>query len=206
MDIFTEKEFLDVLRNLLILITEFRALKNINVSVEKTTKVVFILRKYLNTYIKGEYKTVSLSEEIDKVLLLYDNYIKNSIKINRLYNDELNINCISEDLKHVWRNLIYNSIQAMHSTDKVLTISIDKITKDNQIFAKVKIEDSGLGIEPENKPKVFSPFFTTKPQGEGIGLGLYISKTIIDEHNGQIEFESEKDKTIFTILLPIQEI
>jgi len=94
----------------------------------------------------------------------------------------------------------------MHSTDKVLTISIDKITNDNQIFAKVKIEDSGLGIEPENKPKVFSPFFTTKPQGEGIGLGLYISKTIIDEHNGQIEFESEKDKTIFTILLPIQEI
>jgi len=205
-DIFTEKEFLDVLRNLLILITEFRALKNINVSVEKTTKVVFILRKYLNTYIKGEYKTVSLSEEINKVLFLYDNYIKNSIKINRLYNDELNINCISEDLKHVWRNLIYNSIQAMHSTDKGLTISIDKITKDNQIFAKVKIEDSGLGIEPENKIKVFSPFFTTKPQGEGIGLGLYISKTIIDEHNGQIEFESEKDKTIFTILLPIQEI
>jgi len=205
-ELFTEEEFLFVLQNLLILISEFRALKNINISVEKTTKVVFILRKYLNTYIKGEYKVVSLSEEINKVLSLYDNYIVNSIKITKMYNDEVNISCISDDLKHVWRNLIYNSIQAMHSTDKFLTISIDKITIDNQIFAKVQIEDSGIGIAPENKPKVFSPFFTTKPQGEGIGLGLYISKTIIDEHNGQIEFESEKDNTIFTILLPIQKI
>ena len=204
-ELFREEEFLFVLQNLLILISEFRALKNINISVEKTTKVVFILRKYLNTYIKGEYKTISISEEINKVLLLYDNYIKNSIKINRLYNDELNINCISDDVKHVWRNLIYNSIQAMQSTDKNLSISIDKISKDTKMYAKVQIMDSGIGIEPENKQKIFSPFFTTKPQGEGIGLGLYISKTIIDEHNGQIEFESEKNKTIFTILLPIQE-
>ena len=203
-ELFTEEEFLFVLQNLLILISEFRALKNINISVEKTTKVVFILRKYLNTYSKGEYKTISISEEINKVLLLYDNYIKNSIKINRLYNDELNINCISDDVKHVWRNLIYNSIQAMQSTDKNLSISIDKISKDTKMYAKVQIMDSGIGIEPENKQKIFSPFFTTKPQGEGIGLGLYISKTIIDEHNGQIEFESEKNKTIFTILLPIQ--
>ena len=203
-ELFREEEFLFVLQNLLILISEFRALKNINISVEKTTKVVFILRKYLNTYIKGEYKTISISEEINKVLLLYDNYIKNSIKINRLYNDELNINCISDDVKHVWRNLIYNSIQAMQSTDKNLSISIDKISKDTKMYAKVQIMDSGIGIETENKQKIFSPFFTTKPQGEGIGLGLYISKTIIDEHNGQMEFESEKNKTIFTILLPIQ--
>ena len=202
-ELFTEEEFLFVLQNLLILISEFRALKNINISVEKTTKVVFILRKYLNTYIKGEYKTISISEEINKVLLLYDNYIRNSIKIIRLYNYELNINCISDDVKHVWRNLIYNSIQAMQSTDKNLSISIDKIYKDTKMYAKVQIMDSGIGIETENKQKIFSPFFTTKPQGEGIGLGLYISKTIIDEHNGQMEFESEKDKTIFTILLPI---
>jgi two-component system, NtrC family, sensor kinase len=204
-ELFTEDEYLEVLRNLLILISEFRALKNINISVEKTTKVVFILRKYLNTYIKGEYKTINISEEINKVLLLYDNYIKNSIKINRFYNDEININCISDDVKHVWRNLIYNSIQAMQSTDKILSISIDKITKDTKLYAKVQIMDSGIGIEPENKQKIFSPFYTTKPQGEGIGLGLYISKTIIDEHNGKIEFESEKNKTVFTILLPIQE-
>jgi signal transduction histidine kinase len=203
-ELFTEEDFLFVLQNLLILISEFRALKNINISVEKTTKVVFILRKYLNTYIKGEYKTISISEEINKVLLLYDNYIRNSIKIIRLYNYELNINCISDDVKHVWRNLIYNSIQAMQSTDKNLSISIDKIYKDTKMYAKVQIMDSGIGIETENKQKIFSPFFTTKPQGEGIGLGLYISKTIIDEHNGQIEFESEKNKTIFTILLPIQ--
>jgi two-component system, NtrC family, sensor kinase len=202
--IFTEKEFLDVLRNLLILISEFRALKNINISVEKTSKVIFILRKYLNTYIKGEYKTIDLSEEINKVLILYDNYILNSIQINKQYNDNINIKCISDDLKHVWRNIIYNSIQAMQSTEKVLTISIDKYTKDNKFFAKVQIEDSGLGIDPENRDKVFSPFFTTKPHGEGIGLGLYISKTIIDEHNGQIEFESERGKTTFTILIPFQ--
>jgi two-component system NtrC family sensor kinase len=202
--IFTEKEFLDVLRNLLILISEFRALKNINISVEKTSKVIFILRKYLNTYIKGEYKTIDLSEEINKVLILYDNYILNSIQINKQYNDNINIKCISDDLKHVWRNIIYNSIQAMQSTEKVLTISIDKYTKDNKFFAKVQIEDSGLGIDPENRDKVFSPFFTTKPHGEGIGLGLYISKTIIDEHNGQIEFESERGKTAFTILIPFQ--
>ena len=66
----------------------------------------------------------------------------------------------------------------------------------------MSIEDSGVGIAPENSQRVFDPFFTTKPRGTG--LGLTITRRIIQEHQGTITFESEPNKgATFHILLPV---
>ncbi|MDJ0578364.1 MAG: ATP-binding protein [Xenococcaceae cyanobacterium MO_234.B1] len=67
----------------------------------------------------------------------------------------------------------------------------------------VKITDSGSGIPAEIKDKIFTPFFTTKPTGEGTGLGLDIVNKIIDKHQGTIEVTSEPGNTVFSIWLPI---
>lgn len=63
-------------------------------------------------------------------------------------------------------------------------LTIEVMTLDQQ--AKISITDNGQGIPPENQAQIFEPFFTTKPVGEGSGLGLNISKTIIDKHNCKI--------------------
>src|SRR5215470_14249854 len=71
---------------------------------------------------------------------------------------------------------------------------------------EVRVRDNGIGIPPENRDKLFQPFFTTKPTGEGTGLGLSISYEIVaQQHGGTITVESEVgDFTEFTVRLPRQ--
>lgn len=68
----------------------------------------------------------------------------------------------------------------------------------------VEIEDNGPGIPPEVVPRVFEPFFTSKPQGQGTGLGLDTAWRIVsEEHNGTITAISRPGKTVFRVSLPI---
>jgi signal transduction histidine kinase len=71
-------------------------------------------------------------------------------------------------------------------------------------FLRVKITDTGAGIAAENLESIFEPFFTTKPSGTG--LGLPVTRSIIEEHQGDIRVESQPGKgTTFTVLLPYSE-
>jgi signal transduction histidine kinase len=72
--------------------------------------------------------------------------------------------------------------------------------------AIVQIIDSGSGIPPEVQAKIFDPFFTTKPAGEGSGLGLSISHTIVEKHSGKIEVNSRPGRTNFIVSIPIVEV
>ena len=67
----------------------------------------------------------------------------------------------------------------------------------------VSFRDTGVGISEDLQSKIFSPFFTTKPLGEGIGLGLYVSSKIVHSHNGMIYFKSRPGETEFIVRLPL---
>jgi signal transduction histidine kinase len=68
---------------------------------------------------------------------------------------------------------------------------------------KISVTDNGLGIQPDVKRRLFTPFFTTKPVGQGTGLGLYISHAIISGMKGEIAVDSEPGKgSTFTVVLP----
>jgi len=69
--------------------------------------------------------------------------------------------------------------------------------------AVVRVIDRGKGIAPEILPRIFKPFFTTKPQGKGTGLGLGICRRIVEKHGGRIEAESEPGRTCFSVFLPV---
>ena len=70
--------------------------------------------------------------------------------------------------------------------------------------AMLIVEDEGIGMSKETLDRIFTPFFTTKPPGEGTGLGMSISMTIVEEHNGTINITSEEGKgTRVTVLLPL---
>ena len=102
-------------------------------------------------------------------------------------------------LKRAFLNLTMNGIQAMENGGK-LKVSTKK-TKD---FVEVSFKDTGIGISKENMKKLFTPFFTTKARGMGIGLS--ICKRFVESHSGSIEAESREGKgSTFTIKLPIRQ-
>lgn len=104
----------------------------------------------------------------------------------------------ADQLQQVYSNLILNAIQAMSQGGK---LTIRTSADENQ--AKTEIQDTGCGIPPENMPKLFTPFFTTKEKGKGVGLGLAVCQGIIQCHHGRIEVQSEVGKgTAFSICLP----
>lgn len=70
---------------------------------------------------------------------------------------------------------------------------------------EVKVIDNGPGIPLEIQNKIFDPFFTTKNHGEGTGMGLGITKSIVEKHKGNIYIESEPGRTCFSVLLPVIE-
>ena len=104
-----------------------------------------------------------------------------------------------EQIKQVILNLLMNAIQAMPDGGQLELGG--QITEDSR-WVKLFIQDSGIGIPPEDMNKLFDPFFSTKEGG--IGLGLSIAHRIIDQHGGKIEVESTPGKgTLFTLSLPI---
>jgi signal transduction histidine kinase len=102
-------------------------------------------------------------------------------------------------LQQVCTNLVVNAIQAMPRGGKLtLRTSLDK----GQL--KLEVQDTGYGISPENMHKLFTPFFSTKKEIKGVGLGLAISYGIIQRHRGRIEVQSrEGEGSSFTVYLPL---
>jgi len=104
-----------------------------------------------------------------------------------------------DQIKRVFLNLTINGIQAMEN-EGTLTVS----TKKTGGFVEISFKDTGVGMSKENMEKIFTPFFTTK--AKGIGMGLPICKKFVDAHGGSIEVESEVGKgSTFTVKLPIQQ-
>ena len=116
----------------------------------------------------------------------------------RQYEEIPAISCLPDELNQVWTNLIHNALQAMNH-EGTLTLGIRRIGDE----AVVSVGDTGAGIPEAIRDKIFNIFFTTKPVGEGSGLGLDIVKKIIEKHHGRIDFKSEIGVgTTFFVYLP----
>lgn len=97
-------------------------------------------------------------------------------------------------------NLIINAFQAMERDGGTLTITTG--STDSTIFFRVS--DTGPGIPPDIRDKIFEPFYTTKERGKGTGLGLAIVQQVVEEHKGSISLASEPGEgTTFTVEFPI---
>ncbi|HEY9740144.1 MAG TPA: ATP-binding protein [Coleofasciculaceae cyanobacterium] len=176
------------------------SIRNINTASERAAKIVFALKTYARYDSTANKVKAQIAEGIETVLTLYYNQLKRGIKVLKKYDDSLpSILCYPDELNQVWTNLIHNALQAM---DYQGTLTIEVKKQDDTLL--VSVIDSGKGIPPEIMPKIFQPFFTTKPAGEGSGLGLDIVKKIIEKHQGKIEVKSVPGQTTFTVFLPMQ--
>jgi signal transduction histidine kinase len=220
------ERFTVYIHNLLYISSQFQSLSNIEIAIEKASRVIFALRTYLNTEIYTQKKTILLKEEIEKAVHVYDNYIVGKVHVEFHASTEQNFYCSTEAFSQVWRHLIFNSIQAMHSGEKKIKITIgieDSIPDSYDSYSSsnskethfelqkkkkwilVSFQDNGMGIPVDLQTKVFTPFFTTKSSGEGIGLGLFVTKKIVHDEGGILFFKSKDTGTEFIVCLPIRE-
>ncbi len=166
--------------------------------IERVKKIVNNLKKI--SY-KGddEFIAFSVNDCIKDCLKVADNELKYSMNIQLELTDCENILGQPYDLNQVFINLFMN---ASHACESNGLLTIKTLQENNNVV--VYIKDNGKGISQENILKVFDPFYTTKPVGEGTGLGLPISHGIIEKHNGKIEVQSELNVgTCFKITLPL---
>ena len=99
------------------------------------------------------------------------------------------------------QNVIVNAVQA--TIEKKGTVLVTCAQKD--FYVDLRVEDNGAGIHPAQLNRIFDPYFTTKQAKSGTGLGLYITKKVVEDHNGSIKVESTSGVgTVFTIRLPLQ--
>jgi signal transduction histidine kinase len=174
---------------------------NIINATERAAKIVLALKNFIRRNHSDQKEIANISEGIETVLTLYHNQLKHGIEIIKYYAPNVpDILCYPDELNQVWTNLLHNSLHAMNYQG---ILKIDVTQQEENII--VSVIDNGKGIPPEILPKIFQPYFTTKPAGEGSGLGLQIVKKIIDKHGGKIEVDSQPGKTTFSIFLPKRE-
>jgi signal transduction histidine kinase len=107
-------------------------------------------------------------------------------------------------LEQVFLNILKNATEAMPEGGTIV-ISASLREREAGRFLEVQIDDTGIGIPPENLPRIFDPFFTTKEVGKGTGLGLSVSYGIARAHGGYIEVKSEVGRgSLFTVGLPVR--
>lgn len=172
---------------------------NIKIAADKADKIIFALKSHSRINMLDEQMPIDLNTNLETVLTLYQNQIKQGVDVIKKYPEHtVQITGYPDELSQVWTNLIHNSLQAMNNSGELVI----EIQDTDPEFVRVTIADNGPGIPEEIRDKIFTPFFTTKPAGEGSGLGLDIIRKIVEKHKGKIEFESTMGKgTAFYIFL-----
>lgn len=150
----------------------------------------------------GKY---NLIDGLESTLLVANNEIKPYACVEKQLQPIPVIEAVGDEINQVLLNLIVNAAQSIKAKTSRKTGVITICTWYDDHFIYCSCKDNGSGIEPENLKHVFNPFFTTKPVGQGMGMGLSISYDIIvSRHNGDISVESIPGKWAkFTIKLPI---
>jgi len=146
---------------------------------------------------------INLSEVVDRTLTLYAYSLrKNNITVDFLREPGLPYaQGDPQQLMQVFLNLIVNAEQAIREGRAGGTLRIRLGKSANSVWAS--FQDDGTGIPPENLPLIFDPFYTTKRPGRGTGLGLSICKSVMKEHNGNVEAANAPGGgAVFTVTLP----
>lgn len=181
-------------------------LKGIEEGATRTADIVKGLRVF-SRLDENDLKRINILDGIESTLTLLNPEISNSMDLVKNYSTLPAIECYPGKMNQVFMNVLNNAIFAIkaHKTRQEKGKLEISTSSDNQ-FVCISIKDNGMGMKDEVKAKVFDPFFTTKDVGKGTGLGMSITFSIIKDHNGSIEFNSEYGAgTEFILKLPINQ-
>lgn len=180
--------------------------KTIKLATDKASKIIFALKIFSRQDQIGQQTIVDINSSIENTLILYQNQFNHGIDLQIDLEEIPKFMGYPDELVQVWTNLIHNAIQAMNSKGELsISIKLNKTTENKKVL--ISVTDTGKGIPLEIQDKIFNPFFTTKEEGEGSGLGLDITKKIVEKHKGKIWFETkligQNKGTTFFVELPI---
>ncbi|MEC4984532.1 MAG: ATP-binding protein [Oscillatoria sp. PMC 1068.18] len=190
-----------------------KVIQSMTVGTSRISEIVRSLRDF-SRLDEAEFKQADIHKGIENSLLILSYRLKPenipAIKIIKDYGNLPQIDCCPGQINQVFMNLLTNAIDACEAAYQ------KRLARDcYQIIIKtehhpphrvtITVEDNGTGIPDEIIPKLFDPFYTTKPMGKGTGLGLAISYQVITErHNGTLECQSvENQGTKFVIDIPV---
>jgi PAS domain S-box-containing protein len=172
--------------------------------VEKIKNLIISIKKMSSSNHEQVKTLAPIKTLIEDVKIVSEAIMRaNGIEFRCVYQDNVDETAVLVNLTQMGQvliNLISNAIDAIAELDE-RWISLE-IGKDHQSLV-LKLSDSGKGISPSIAQSVFNPFFTTKTMGKGTGIGLAISKRIIEEHAGTIAIDTSMSNTTFVIKIPI---
>ncbi len=149
-----------------------------------------------------ERKPTDLNAAIETTLRLLAHRVGRGIEIVKDLGELPFVPCYPGPINQVLMNLLANACDAVGERGRI-AITTRRIGENGEARVRITIEDSGIGIPPENLERIFDPFFTTKDVGKGTGLGLSITHSIVERHGGTIRVESTPGEgTRFTVELP----
>ncbi len=143
----------------------------------------------------------SVAECIQSVkLLMKDELIKNNINIEEDIEQETSIHGLINEFKHLFLNLISNSIDSFNEKNiEKRNLYIKSFKQNDRLY--ITFEDNGGGIPQHVIGSIFKPNVTTKAEGKGTGIGLYMSSQIVQKHNGRIEVKNSDRGAMFTVTI-----
>jgi signal transduction histidine kinase len=158
--------------------------------------------KHYSQMDRGDFQQVDLHELLDSTLSMFDGRVGpgSDIELITQWDPSVpEIGCHAGDLNQVWTNLIENALEAMGGRG-TLTV---RTTRESDTIVCVEVCDDGPGINPDIIDHIFTAFFTTKPTGEGSGLGLDLAWRIAERHGGHLSVSSVPGNTCFAVRLPV---
>lgn len=175
-------------------------IKSCQEGTERTKNIIIDLKNF-SRIDEMVVNSIDLPKEIDTTLNILHSKIKNRIEVVKEYDSNIpQIEGYGGQLNQVFMNILDNACYAIKGYGTI-TIRLQKT--ENSVI--IEFEDTGCGVESSQLSKIFEPFYTTKPVGEGTGLGMSISYKVIQNHNGTIDVNSIEGKgTRFKIQLPIR--
>jgi len=175
--------------------------KTIMATVERIAKIVSGLKSVVRESTDEPYETIKVKLLIQDALELASHRFRDlniDLRTDPI-DDNLQINCRANQILQILLNLLNNAFDAVHDRPhRWVYVEVDTVDD----ILSIAINDSGEGVAAENLEKLMEPFFTTKPPGQGTGLGLPISKSIAESHIGNLFLDDQAINTRFVLTLP----
>ncbi|MBZ5591735.1 MAG: cyclic nucleotide-binding domain-containing protein [Acidobacteriia bacterium] len=194
----------EVLGRVAALLTAAALVREIEHSTARISDLVKAIKEY--SYMdQAPEQEVDLHSGLDNTLTIMGHKIKRgSVVVRREYDRSLPRICAwGSELNQVWTNLIDNAVDAMNANGAGSAKQLTVRTARDPMGVLVEIADTGPGIPKEMQGRIYDPFFTTKPVGEGTGLGLDAVSRIVRKHRGDIRLDSKPGDTRFQVRLPL---
>lgn len=180
-----------------------RSLQNMRQAIKSIIRIVRALKHYSHLDQGGMVRT-DIRESLENTIIIMNSVLKGEVEMERQFGEVVPVVCNPDELGQVWTNLITNAYHALRPQGggKILIRTWQESAEE----VGVSISDNGPGIPEAIAGRIWDPFFTTKDQGEGSGLGLGIVRGIVQKHNARILMDTKVGEgTTFKLYFPVEQ-